>query len=743
MQSMTWPMARLGSRFGLVFEPYANQVRHSALGRYLDEPVDLMVGLEEPDGRRRAMPFTKQAELFHNCEQFERANSITFRGHSERYRIRCEFNVHSVFYPQEEEMCMLPAFYLEIRVNPAKNVRWLKPEGPTPDKVKLFVRLSRPNTTIRATAGTEQSPARIDLAYRNRLEPWHDTAVTTLATNPVVNKTVEVQERIVSLNPEAQPDADGLGLTLELPVTDVGSGVKWRLVWAAWCGEPIVEVKRQEKVLPGRFRYTRYWNSLDDVVHFAMNRRDDLLVRSRNFEKTLEQASLLGGQRHLLNQSFQQYLANTWWCDVADGSQTFTVWEGSCHFHSTIDVEYNVCLLYLTLWPKLLAMQFDQWPQCGEEHAPSNGLFLHHDIGVGPRITGQAYAHAMPVEENCNYLLMMQAYAHWTGDLEPVSRNVETVIKLTNYLLWTDRDQSGFPSEGVANTIDDANAAVQFARKQTYLAIKRLAALAAAADLLGRVGHADLARHCDQVAHDDAFRIDDAAWLGDHYAVCVDDSASGIRDVWTDKPLPFDKIPGAQSYSIYTGNGLLLPLMAGQHLHFDRARLATDMANAARETACPYGCGHTDLEKDNVWISQNLWRDHLARYLGSAGPISAQAYWDLQIMSNTGQQSLGFVDTYIGNNLSYYPRGITAIGYLLSGPRLVIDRLAPGGSRIRVDPDRHYAQRWPLLPLADWKAGKIPVCVVDGRSGHRVFIENDVESVIIKGQHDDAAGLIG
>ena len=72
MQSMTWTMSRLGSRFNLLFEPYKNRVMHSALGRFLDQPLDLMVGLVEPDGTQRVLPFTLKGEPLANPEQFER-----------------------------------------------------------------------------------------------------------------------------------------------------------------------------------------------------------------------------------------------------------------------------------------------------------------------------------------------------------------------------------------------------------------------------------------------------------------------------------------------------------------------------------------------------------------------------------------------------------------------------------------------------------------------------------------------
>ncbi|MDX1564972.1 MAG: hypothetical protein R3236_06175, partial [Phycisphaeraceae bacterium] len=81
----------------------------------------------------------------------------------------------------------------------------------------------------------------------------------------------------------------------------------------------------------------------------------------------------------------------------------------------------------------------------------------------------------------------------------------------------------------------------------------------------------------------------------------------------------------------------------------------------------------------------------------------------------------------------------TTLGLILSRCRLRIDRLAPGGQRIVVDPDRGIPGRWPLLPLADWKAGKIPVCVVNDDG--RVFVESEADPVIIHGQA--AEELIG
>ena len=418
------------------------------------------------------------------------------------------------------------------------------------------------------------------------------------------------------------------------------------------------------------------------------------------------------------------------------------MWDGSPTYHSPLDVEYNHATFYLTLWPRLLKLLLYQWAERLEPHGPSGGAVALHDLGWGVDATKSAYPHPMPVEENANYLLLLETYTRWTGDRSVAADHLDEVDRLTRYLVWSDRDASGFPSEGVLNTIVDAAPVTRFARKQTYLAVKRVAALRAAAGMFHRAGRADAARQCDQLVERDTRQIEEEAWLGDHYAVAVDRSAVELINPDTGQPLTYEELHGWDAYSIYTGNGLVLPEFIGQPPLLDRTRLTQDVYRANRECQGRYGDGHSSIEPNNPRISQNLWRDLLARYLRLGGESSAQNYWDLQVMSNTHSQSLGYTDTYVQNRLHNYPRGVVALGYYLATPRLMIDRLAPGaiGTYITVDPDRTIPQRWPLLPLADWQAGKIPVCVVhdDGR----VSIEAPTDPVVVLGAESDPEAAI-
>lgn len=728
MQMMTWNIGRLGSRFNLLFEPYQRRVMHSALGRFLDQPMDLMVGLVDPDGTTRVLPFTTDGKPLVGVEQRERLNSITYRGYSEAAGMRFEFNVHSVFYPQVERLCVMPAFYLEVRVNPAGHIRGHAPKHKTPSKVRLVLRVRRPDTQVHASTNGQ---ARIDLSYRNTLTPHHD--LEPADPKRTDDRTVQVAERIVSLNDGCETLPDGDGLSLELPVTAQGSGIKWRLVWAAHVGEPVLSVRHMGSVRDATLHYTGAWANLDEVIQEAVQTRDERLALSRRYERLIDQSPLDTAQEHLLHQTFQNWLSNTFWCDVRiDETKTrqwFSTWDGTSLNHSTLAVEYNVCLLYLTLWPDLLRMQFPQWAEHEDRHEASGGSVLMHDLGHGSQALGKPESPHAQLEENCDFLLMLQAYTHWTGDRKVTENLASLIERMAAYIEWTDRDKSGFPSKGTFNTLRDAQPAVSLARKQTYLAVKRVAALRAAADLLRIAGNHELPRRLEDLVDADVEKIEQAAWLGDHYAVCIDHSAAGITDPRTGKPLAYEELPGWDAYSIHSPNALLLPTLIGQPPLLNLDRVRKDILAAARENQSRYGCGHTSAESENVWVSQNVWRDTLARYLKLVGSVSAQEYWDLQVLNNTHDQSHGYIDTYINNYLAFHPRGITAIGYLLAGPRLVVDRLAPGGQLITVDPDRQGPRRWPLLALADWKVGRIPVAVIDD-SG-KVTIEGRTDPVII------------
>ncbi len=746
MQMMTWTLARLGSRFSLRFEPQYRRVRHSALGRFFDQPMDLMVGLIEPDGTECVLPFSKRGVPLQHIEQFERLNSITFRGYSPRYQLRFELNFHSVFYPQDQRLCTIPAFYLEMRVSPAAQFAGPPPLGPTPDRVRLLIRLDRPDTKVVASAGLSSDPgsegtdnAQMDLIYANATTPT-DADQPQTPPDQQSGATTQVHERIVSLNPGCDVDADGKGLTLDLPVTEAGSGVKWRLVWGAHCDQPIPTTAWGLNHRHIRFKYLEQWRNLDALMHDAIRMRDDHLAHSRRLEKLIEQAPLTMAQRHLLNQSFQSFLSDTLWCELDNGHPWYSVWENCHRCHCSIEVGYYSSIVYLAVWPELLAIQLAQWAEQKIPHEASGGAYLG-DGDPGGRESPSD--HGPQLVNSCYYLLMLQAYSHWTGNLSTAQDHMDLVQQLACYLIWSVQHPMGAFATKPDTAIDGIHGSIHDGHQKTSLKVKRLAALQAAGDLLNLGNrHHELASRCIRLAETEAQEIDTHVWLGDHYGLCTDQPSTGVAEPWPGLAAPAVPEPdGCDAYTIDTGDGLLLPAMTAQPTLLDIHHLQADLANASRESLAAYGCGANSSEIENIWISKNLWRDHLALYLHCGHPAWDQRYWDLQVVSNTDQQSFGYCDTYTGHDVASSVRGVASFGFLLACPRLVIDRLAPGGARISVEPNRHFAKRWPLLPLADWKAGRIPVCVVDATG--RVSIESQSDPVIIHDGQTNASPTIG
>ncbi len=402
-------------------------------------------------------------------------------------------------------------------------------------------------------------------------------------------------------------------------------------------------------------------------------------------------------------------------------TEWFSVWEGSCWFNSTVDVTYNEAMIYFSLWPQLLEKLFAQWSQHANDYAgeqrrrarvsdddkhgnpevPFPGRVMEHDMGAGWSANGQSYWHAMPVEENSNFLLMLYAHAAWWDRAELVHQHAGVCADLLTYLLWADSTGNGFPDRGVANTIDDATPAVQYGRDNVYLGIKRLAALHAGARMMTATGYTALAAKCQQAVKK-AVRTLKAGWLKDHWGVCLDKSARGLVHNRTGEPLPYRTLPGWDAYSLYTTNGLLYLLMIDDlPAGLDKARLKQDVVHATAASMKTYGCGHSSLDTKNAWVSMNLWRDAVAGYLGLDMRENLQRYWAQQLFANGpgSEKPNCFTETSLTNNLVWYPRGAAIFGLMLALPQLVVH-----AAEKDVTTHPIVTGDWPLLPLIDWDA---------------------------------------
>jgi hypothetical protein len=687
MQSIACNLGRLGSRLNLIFEPAHQRIRYSPLGLFLDRPTELLLGVAGPDGQHHVFPFTGKGTPLQYVETHLTPTTVTWIGYCVPLFVQVEVTFTAPFWPQDERPSLWPGYLVQFRVRPMQRIRWHKPT-PSPATVRCLFAVTPSGKTAVGLVPTKED--------------------TILADWPVGVETDRVAEADDWFGGDGWREDDGL-LCADVPV----GGESPVLLWVAHTDSVVLEVAKE----PAKFRYLKYWPTLADAVRYGQRNAGKLIKKSRQFDDLIAGSALSGPAQTLFAQSFQAYLMNTWWCDTVTGKEWFSVWEGTCLFHSTVDVEYNVALFYLVFWPRLLGLSLHEWTGHLKANTRGPGRYLDHDMGGGILANGSQYGHIMGVEEAANFLLLLLAHVRFNGDAgilqEPGIR--QSAIDLVEYLLWTDQRGRGFPSEDVWNTIDDSAPAIQFGRQQTYLAVKRLAALRAAQTL----GFGD--KRCAAAVKLTKQTLAKDAWLGDHYAVCLDRRAQDVIDPNTGKPPGTGKLKGWDDYHIYSANGLLLLLLTGTLTDDDLLpRMRQDIATALPAALGPYGCSHNSVDPMNVWISQNIWRDCVAHYLGQPIPDLSDRYWSLQVWSNTRDQAKCFVDTYVGNNLSRYPRGITCAGYLLSLAGLVVDRTR---GTVQLNPVIRDG-RLPLLSLADWKKGAVPWLVV--RNGRTTVTGKDI-----------------
>ena len=153
-----------------------------------------------------------------------------------------------------------------------------------------------------------------------------------------------------------------------------------------------------------------------------------------------------------------------------------------------------------------------------------------------------------------------------------------------------------------------------------------------------------------------------------------------LRDPWSGKEVEFAAIPGWDAPHIYTANTLPILDLAGLTIPLDPKRIRRDLETATARCLRAYGCTHTDFQRQDLdrlktaataglagaarnpgWISMNILRDLAALRRGLDLTPLAQRYWDWQVLANTQGTAL-FHETFGGNHLHYYPRGVVLWG---------------------------------------------------------------------------------
>ncbi len=750
-------IGRFGSRFAINPRPQKGVFVGGPLGhadynvayfennpqRFDDPPANYYFTVSAA-GQQYGMPFNPHVPVFPDIHQRQGMTWLEYTASSPDLPVRLTLRFEAPFYPQDLKLSCAPYMWLRARL-----------ENLTSRRVAARLVIAREQRPRDDVSGAKLGSLR-GLCFSAPVfglpTQWYWVASLQQADGVKLSFSAHLDGLQPAINGrDFSRDADGriiIPVVWQRPVAGLEAKVdlapfearQVEMLWVAWVPRPVVDVMGQ----PHRFVYTKLFRSPEDVANYALSRRSDIDRRVALFESSVFDATLPDALKKLLAFAFQSWVMNTWYLCDSSGQEWFSVWEGCCKFHSTVDVEYNVAPLYFMYWPKLMAMELREWAGRIDQ-----GI-LPHDMGMGLRANGMEYGHHMEVEENTNFVLLLHQYWKYTADDRLVRELMDSAAELLAHVIECDTDGDGFVERGTYNTIDQGSEAVQSAPDQVYLAVRSIAAFTAGAEMARLLGRNEDADRWLERASLIARTLDRDGWLDDHYVVDLNQSAAtatasaqGAQPTTETTPTPDAQAPAAQGpgpgalggleqeytepwqdytaparppkgwdgYSVYTTNGLLYPLRSGTKIAgLNLQRLRRDLGRAAAETLRMYGSPHTSSEH-NMWVSQNIWRDAAAAYFGIDMIDNVERYWAMQLYVNQKKRGC-FTDVYnYGSgsiSLDYYPRGVAAFALVYALGGVAIDVPA---RRVSVAALRSPL-RLPLATLADWKALRLPWLVL-------------------------------
>jgi hypothetical protein len=699
MQMMADALTVLGSRIGFGWDPGRRKATLIRLGTHPGVPFQMKAGVTY-NGKTIVLPLCEEGATFGFVDQGMSTTTMTLSGIDGQSGLQVKLQLRIPFRPRDAAFSTTPVVLFDLEVKRlASDFRWeAQLEGDIAGT--LFLGFEAANMQFQANDDGEK----ITVNYPSRVaRPW--------GLGGPDGEWNNCQDTLAVLEGNWK---DG---RLEAPFV-LGRGKTGPRVSAAWCVYDIPVMNVLGDRCP--FKYTQYFSHIDEVSEWAKTYAEEIRLNAMRVDRIMSNHTLGKSVTNLMAQTLHSWLLNTWWVVRPDGQDWFTVWEGICQLNSTLDVEYTQAPFYLAVWPELLDIQLHQWPHFAKDGTKTLGpqgmgtRFLSHDVGRLTECTKDDYPHEMEIEESANYLLL--AFAHWkrTG-LDTIVRKYQELIKqVMSFIIAADTTGNGIPNIGCANTIDDASSAIQYASEQIYLGVKAMSACKAGIEMLKYTGVSDLEKYTSFVAK--ASRtIEGQGWLQDHYVVTLTQTMDGLTDPWTGEPKT-GELEGWDAYHIYTQNGLALLDMVGFDTGLSPHRLIEDLQTARQHTIEKYGCRHTSYldaghESKTVsglmssskrvgWISMNMVRDIAAAYRGVDFLQDADHYWDWQQTVNT-QGMYFFHETFYGNHLHFYPRGIAIFGYFDAASGYVLDKVDYKQS---FSPVRAPLQV-PILMDADWTQG--------------------------------------
>ena len=482
------------------------------------------------------------------------------------------------------------------------------------------------------------------------------------------------------------------------------------LVYAAHHGGRVQRDTKRGQDL--RFYYTRFFDDVEGVLAYARESAAKDLARAESFERLLTRSDASPEEKWTLAVAARSDAASTLLLLDEDGRPHVYVLEGRFRHQSTVDVAHETELMALFA-PWRLRLQLATWAEYvataeapgavrnGERvtegvGAAEYGPYVYHDVGDYPFVsptTDYTYGPHMAVEENANYALLLYWYWRLTGDDAFVQQRLGLLNVLMQSLVNRDTDGSGLADAALGWTTYDVSEALKTAPENVYLGVKQAAAYLAAADLFERLavrpsgsggrdggpvgiedgegrGYSDTPRTANV-----ALRQRQAAALraqADRIVATLE--AARARHGYL--PVSLDTTAdGWDQRSVVLGEGLLLPGLAGLDappLGRIAALLTADWDETLRQSTRPYGVVLSSGESV-TWFSKVMGADRVAATWYDR-PTSSAAYAFAANRDNETAYNDGLFSETERWTGFWYPRGVTALGYVLPDGFTAADR---------------------------------------------------------------------
>ena len=665
-------LSRMGSRFTIVPELHQNRIRILPLGYCLPEYTGLSIDIDT--GQQTVLFSNNDAELLSSLSTEFYPTSQRFSAPIPDKKAQLAIELISPFTPSLPKWRIAPIMLLKVTVTNlddqpldcAVSVTGLHNRVHADVAGQEIAAIAAPLRFTIDQAALIQQDINHHLAPHLTEQRWSNPQFHAFSSdiNGVFLLGGQQKDGWESI---ATPHSGKISIQLK---ADPGKSAETYAAFLFYTSSPILLVDGHTC----SFTYLKDFRDPVRLLTETLENRQILLQTDAAFQATLRTTSSTENLQYLTHTALQSFLACTWSVRLPDGSIRYSEWEGYPLFHSTMDVVFNSCLFHLAYTPDYLKDMLLNWPRYSQDGD------MPHDMGKGLVIHQNAYPVKMQAEENCNYLLLHAMYAARTHDFS-IAKELKPVIeRIVQRLISSDTDGDGLPNTGVINTFDDAPVSINMAENQVYLGIKKAAALQLTATLFSEF----LSPSTQQNALDRSNLIYNSiieSWTGTHFPIALsapEKEADTDPKKITQVLLPHDqhhpittvdsKEDDITGYSNYAAHGLVPLWLCGLHAPSELEKLMkTHLVTAHNKTSTPYGNAHRDGQQ-NVWVSQNMWRDLAALYLGADIDFAElhRQYTQVQSLSinrrdNTGRWE-GFCDSPYNAFLTAYSRGIPILG---------------------------------------------------------------------------------